>query len=349
MKNIFTDAEKFNLKKSVKAINYGLLITFLISQILIPGSFFDLARSVFIAPFEAVNVSKLIMLSSILIIMSLGTAIAFQGKLFNIGISGQMLAGAMIPSMLASTIAENGWFPGAWIFMLIIGTILGSAVGGIAGYLKSKYNVHEIIGTIMISWIIYYIGISIFSTAPWKNSFGTLGSKIWNESLRVPIGLSGFIALTLVFYVRFLFKKTRLGFKIRMIGFQPSASDYAGFSRTKIQTITLAISGAFAGFAGVMYYGTYTGQYPVPYNDGFDPIAFNAIVVSLVAFKNPLLIVPVAFLFSALSLGGQIASIWIKWSSELMSLAFGLIMFFVAMSESDAYNTKKVKNKKKEG
>ena len=194
----------------------------------------------------------------------------------------------------------------------------------------------------MLNWIVYYTGKTVFKHPALRN-VGTPGSKTFHFSLRVNVIICLIIALILMGLVWYLFNKTKLGYKITLVGEQTSVARYAGYSETKIQTLTLAMSGALAGIAGVIYYGTYTGQYAIPIFDKLDPIGFNAIIVSLVAFKNPIFIGFVALLFAVIYTGGALGFVYFRFSGELMALAFGLMMIMIAMTDNYSYQNKKVK------
>ncbi len=330
----------FNLRKSTIAVAFGFATAFLVATLVQPSALTLLSKAIFIEPFGSQHVFELGKLISIYIIVALAVSTSFKAQLFNIGVPGQMLAGAIIPSMLAAhTLRFSNNIPGLPFIFLVIGFFAGAFVGGLAGFLKAKFNVHEVIGTIMMNWIIFYIGKAIFSKETYKTTAG-LGSKVWQNYHQINTIISIFISFILIYVIWYLFKKTKLGYKISLVGNQPSVSDYAGYSTQKIQTLTMAISGGLAGLAGVMYYGSYTGQYLVPIFDKLDAIGFNAIVVSLVSFKNPLLIAPIATIFAAIHFGGYIAAVGMQSSTELISLAFGLMMYMIAITDNWNYKEK---------
>ena len=99
---------KFNIKKSLLAVAFGFISALMIATIIKPDLFLKLLISIFIEPLGASHIKKVGILTSILIIVSLGMSISFKARLFNIGIPGQMLAGAMVPAILASSIAKGG-------------------------------------------------------------------------------------------------------------------------------------------------------------------------------------------------------------------------------------------------
>ena len=340
----------FNLKKSLIAIVVGFIIAFAIAAIVDPSVFLGLLGAVFFEPLALDQIAKVGTLASILIIVSLGMSVSFKAKLFNIGIPGQMLAGAIVPSMLASTVAANGYFPGAWILMLVIGVFFGALAGGLAGWLKARFKVHEVISTIMFNWIIYYIGKTIFTMDPYVKP-GFPGSKPWHPSLRVNVYVCMAIALILIGAIWYLFNKTKMGYKLTMVGQQASVARYAGYNETKIQIFTLALSGALAGLGGVLYSGTYNGWYSLPIFDSLDPTGFNAIIIALVAFNSPILIGFISTLFAIIYIGANIGSVLFKYAGPLMSLAFGLMMMIMALSDNIKYKDIKITKKKtkKEG
>ena len=94
-----------------------------------------------------------------MIFAALAVAVALRSGLFNIGVSGQMLAAGFLATVtvgytsLAAPIAKP--------LVVIIGILAGACVGGLIGFLKYRFNINEVVSSIMINYILEYV-ISFF-------------------------------------------------------------------------------------------------------------------------------------------------------------------------------------------
>ena len=88
-------------------------------------------------------------------------AFAFRCGLFNIGGQGQWAMGAIVSVWVGSSWA--GMAGPAHIFLaILLAALAGAAWAGIAGFLKATVGAHEVVTTIMLNWIAYWIGSYLF-------------------------------------------------------------------------------------------------------------------------------------------------------------------------------------------
>ena len=90
-----------------------------------------------------------------IILTALACSVAFRMKLWNIGAEGQFIMGAWGASaiVLAPVVPADS---SRWMFipvMILAGMAMGAIWGFIPGYLKAKFNVNEIISTLMMNYI----------------------------------------------------------------------------------------------------------------------------------------------------------------------------------------------------
>ena len=254
-----------------------------------------------------------------ILLAALACSIAFRMKLWNIGAEGQFIMGAFGASaiVLAPVLpAESS----RWLFipvMALAGMAGGAVWGFIPGYLKAKFNVNEIISTLMmnyiaIAWINFWIfavwsegGFQMsprFPETAWLPRLSEYASSIpFFRGLTTHAGLLlGIIAAIVLWFIVY---RSRWGYEIRLIGDNPHAAQYAGISITRNTVWVMMLSGALAGLGGM---GEVAG---VVHRLQTSPLAagygFTGIIVAWLAKLNPIVIILVSVLFGALILAGR--------------------------------------------
>jgi simple sugar transport system permease protein len=195
--------------------------------------------------------------------------------------------------------------------MLIAAALGGAVLGAIAGFLKGKLDVNEIVVTMMLNFIAFWlVAHMIKEGGPFMNPGGRGESFELPPSVYAPlirgIPFTIFIALGVTVLLYFLFAKTRIGYQIKAHGHNPAAARYAGISTFKIPLLVFTLGGAVAGLAGYHYFAAVPGVYKIARNYGyFGDLAFYGIICGLISLGNPLAAIPVALLFGGLSIGGR--------------------------------------------
>lgn len=255
--------------------------------------------------------------------------IPFRAGLWNIGMTGQLYAGALGAfavlfafggkASLSADLSLEIVIP----FMLIAAALGGAVPGAIAGFLKGKYNINEIVVTMLLNFIIFWlVSFMIKEGGPFMNPGGRGESFELPPSVYAPlinnVPFTIFIALGLAVLIYFLFAKTKIGYQIRAYGQNPAAAKYAGISPFKIPLLVFTLGGAIAGLAGYHYFAAVPGVYKIARNYGFfGDLAFYGIICGLISLGNPIAAIPVALLFGGLSVGG-------RYVQGKLSMSFGL-------------------------
>lgn len=243
--------------------------------------------------------------SAPLILGGLGVAVGFKAGLFNIGGRGQFLMGSIASVAMISAI---GGSTGPWIAIplaLLAGALAGALAGFIPGFLKATSGAHEVVTTIMLNYILFYVsnwaikGPLTLPRAPQPTTHDVSGlnGALYVLPFTRDLHVGVFIALLAVPVVWFLLYKTTLGFEIRAAGANPDAARYAGMKTRRLIVLTMSLSGLLMGMAGSITLLGQVHQTSFGYDTG---IGFDAITVALLASSNP-----IGVLFSGLLLGAM--------------------------------------------
>lgn len=283
-----------------------------------------------------------------MIFAALAVAVALKAGLFNIGVSGQMLTAGFITSVVIgySTLAA----PIAKPLVILLALVIGGMVGALIGWLKYRFNINEVVSSIMLNYIAEYI-IAFFIYNNFVDPVSRQSVDI-NQTARltlkdvaiggikydIPLGI--ILAIAAVFLIRFLFNKTTFGYELKAVGCNRNASRYVGVNVGKTMVLAMTISGALAGVAGATYYlGYFSSIQPkVLANMGFDAIA-----VSLLGNSNPVGILASSFLITVISKGSTYMSSKAGLDAEIASVITGLILLFSACSAFIQYLVKRSK------
>ncbi len=243
--------------------------------------------------------------------------IPYRAGLWNIGMTGQLYAGALAAYAVFFAFGVNEFdstYPSAIIILpitLIAAALGGATLGSIAGYLKGKYNINEIVVTMMLNFMMFwFVSFMIKDGGPFMNAGGRGESFQLPDSLYAPLILdipfTIFIALGVGVLVYYMFAKTQIGYQIKAYGQNPAAAAYAGINKLSIPLLVFIMGGALAGLAGYHYFGAVPGVYKIARTYGFfGDLAFYGIICGLISQGNSLAAIPVALLFGGLSVGGR--------------------------------------------
>ncbi len=306
------------------AVSFGAIVVALIlGGILIAFAGGDPFRSyqhIAKASFGDIGVlSDTIVKATPIILAALACSVAFRMKLWNIGAEGQFIMGAFGASAIVLAPVLPAETP-RWIFilvMIIAGMAAGAVWGFIPGYLKAKFNVNEIISSLMLNYVaVAWLNFWIFGV--WTEGGFQMSAKFpdnawlprlleYSETIPFFRGLTthfglviGVIAAIILWMIVF---RSRWGYEIRLIGDNPNAAQYAGINIMKNTVWVMMLSGALAGLGGM---SEVTG---VVHRLQTSPIAagygFTGIIVAWLAKLNPLVIIFVSILFGALILAGR--------------------------------------------
>ena len=244
-----------------------------------------------------------------LIAAGLGVALAFRVGLFNIGGRGQMLIAAAAAGYVGAYVPLPPVIH--LVVALVVGIIGGALWGGIVGLLKARTGAHEVIVTIMLNYIAFYLVSFLLRTpgalqAPGQNNpkSGPILESAQYPSLLGPqynLDLGFILVIVATIYVWYLLNRSAMGFQFRAVGENPHAAQVAGINVKSVYVKVMLIAGALVGLAGVQQVlGNFTGGFAAGLDAG---IGFDAITVALLGRSKPWGVFFAGILFGALKAG----------------------------------------------
>lgn len=348
---------KHPVTSKVIAILAGFLVAAIVMMIsgFSPLECFDaLFKGIFSKPKYMANV---VIKATPILLTSISIAFAFKVGLFNIGAEGQYIVGT-IAATITGIICD--FHPVLQIPVVILaGMIAGALWGGIIGYLKSRFGINEVITSIMLNWIAFYLCNYVVMTERFHqpNSTATysvsessytmiLGAWKMSENgraffanhpilseiiLKTDANFGFLIAVIIAFIITFVLKKTTKGYELRAVGFNEHAAEFSGINVRKNIIHAMLIAGAIAGLAGAL---TITGISPhrISTLGGFENYGFNGMAVALIAGSSPIGCIFAALLYAGLSYGGGSIQSMVGAPSEVINIMLGTIVFCIALT-----------------
>jgi simple sugar transport system permease protein len=279
-------------------------------------------------------ISETLVRATPLALGGLSVALAFRAGLFNIGGQGQVLIGAICSGYVGFA---WGLPPGLHVVIAVLAGAAGGAIwGGIAGFLKAKTGAHEVITTIMLNYVAFYLLLYLLSVNGFqkRNSLEPISRTVnsnallphlFGDNLRVNFGL--LIAILAAFGVWWLLSRSTLGFRLRAVGANPLAARTAGMSVSGSYFVVMLIAGMLMGLAGA----TQVLGINTTLNGSIDAgIGFDAITVALLGFATPGGVVLASLLFGALNAGSVQLLANTQTPQELPQVMEAVIVLFIA-------------------
>lgn len=271
-----------------------------------------------------------------LIFTGIAVAFAFRAGLFNIGAEGQFIMGMAGAALVGIKLNLPMYLH--TVLAVVAGGLFGALWAGIAGYLKAKRGVNEVISTIMLNWIGLYLANLIVikfmqqqgqqRSVPIHNSASASLDWLSRELGNARVHWGTLLALVCVFLFYVILWKTRQGYELRATGLNPEAARYAGMNVGTNIVKAMMISGAFAGFGGAFeVLGVFKYEQILSVQPGY---GFDGIAVSLLGGNTPIGVLLAAILFGFLTYGSAGMSFVADVPNDIIRIVIGAVIFFVA-------------------
>lgn len=283
---------------------------------------------------SASKISATLLAWSPLLLASAGLVVTFAAGLWNIGVEGQIVIGAIAATWVARSVPGPAW-------VVIGAAILAGALGGLlwallAGALKTYGGVHEIFGGLGLDFVaaglvVYLVlgpwqrtgvastsGTDIFREEAWITGFEALGTD-WPVT---PVIL-GLVSILVVWV---LLRGTRFGLRLKAVGSNPKSAFLIGIPTNRYLLGAFAIGGALAGIAGTVQALAFHHKLVPSVSGGY---GFLGILVVLLAAFSAVWIAPIALFFVAISVGSTQLDLRLGLDSAFGGVLQGIIVLFV--------------------
>jgi general nucleoside transport system permease protein len=322
----------------VVAIIVAFLITSLV-LILVGDPVMEVWRVIFQWPLPR-QIVNILNAATVFYLSAVAVAIGFRMNLFNIGVDGQY----RVASFAAAVFAGQAWLPGILnvIVAILVAMVFGGLWAGIAGWLKVKRGVSEVISTIMLNAIATAIVAWLLSKARDPESVGSnvVRTRQVPESSRleglaiVPGATTTVYTLIILaafvgFAYWFVLNKTRFGFDLRATGSSETAAVASGVDVKRMMLISMVLSGAVAGLVGMPLLFGQDYSYGTTFQAG---LGFAGIAIALLGRNHPIGIAFAALLWAFLDAQSNALQIQANVSKELVFIIQGVILFAVVIA-----------------
>ena len=351
-----------NKKKSILQSNFLYTVIAIIIGFLIGAIFLVIAG---ISP--AVAYSKLIssvfskpkfwmytlVYSAPIILTGLSVAFSFRTGVFNIGAEGQFVVGSIAATLVGILVKLPAVIH---VPLCIIAAMAAGAFWSfLCGLMKVKRGIHEVISFIMFNWIAFYLSNFVVNLKDVKVEGGEASKNLedsarilfptsWIDSIKCPDANWGIvIAVVTAIAIWVIIEKTTLGYRLKAVGFNKHAADYAGIDANKSILTALCISGALSGLGGAVQIMGQSGR--LVQFAGQEGYGFEGISVALIGSSNPLGCIFAGLFYGAMKFGGSKLNM-VQVPSQIISIIMGCVIIFIAISHVFKYLFLKVTKKK---
>ena len=278
------------------------------------------------------NIAQTLGTATPLIFAGLAMAFASRGGMFNIGIEGQIIAGAFPAALVGAYLLGLPWFIHIPL-CFIAGMIGGGLWAMLAAFLKNKLRVSEVILTIMLNYVAQYIAEYLANY-----QFKAEGMLVRTENIldsavlpalvpysRLTPGL--FVALAFAVFVWWFLSRTTAGYNMRAIAENPYAAQAGGVNIERANLITMFISGALAGMGGVVEVLGVHSYFIVNMTSGY---GFDGVAIAVMGSNTPVGTVLSALIFGALRAGSTSMNRMTSIPGEYIMVLQALVILFVS-------------------
>ena len=269
-----------------------------------------------------------------LILLGLAIAIVFRAEQFSLGAEGQLYFGALVSGVIAlsfGNVPKELLVP----FALLSAATAGFLWGLLPGVLKAHLGANELVSTLMLNTIAtrFYEMVLTFQLQPpdagytaseWFPSSGLLPALIDVSGDQVTVAVFIVIAVVLLTWV--MIQRTPIGYEIRMIGANIKFANYGGVNTRRTIMLAMAISGAVAGLAGAHLAMGIHRKLILNISVG---LAFEGVVVALLARNNPLVVPFTGLLYAYLRTGAQIMERDADISAEVVRIIQAVVILLI--------------------
>ena len=266
-----------------------------------------------------------------LIFTGLALSLVFKSGNFSMIADACLFTGGVVTAALAiNTSMPWGLHP---IAIMICAAVVGGIIGSIPALLKVYFKTNELVTSLMLNYVFFFLGLFVVNTYLADRSAGTFASLVYQPTAALGVLIPGTkfhvgylvaIVTTVVLYL--LMYKTRFGYEVRISGSNPSFATYSGIKTSRVIILTQVIGGAVAGLGGsveqMAMYQRFIWQDSPSY-------AWDGVIIAILAGNNPKLVPLAAFFLSYIRVGADLMSRRADVQNELVSIIQAVLILFV--------------------
>jgi simple sugar transport system permease protein len=271
-----------------------------------------------------------------LMLLGASLIVSFRAGLWNLGVDGQFLLGAVMTAAAAPALIEvvPDWL--TILISMLIGIVTAALWSLLPALLRAYQGVNEIITTLMMN----FLGVSLANVLVKLVFIDPTTTTPITRTLPVPdrlprlfgttVGIGVVLALIVLVAVHLVMTRTAFGLRLRVLGANPAAARHAGLPVARLTVTAITISAGLAGLAGaVIVLGT-LGNVRAEWNPAY---GLTIIPLVFLARMNGWAVIALVFLFAMLSIGAESASIRLGVPHYCNFLLVGLLLIFLALVE----------------
>lgn len=321
----------FDMIRTIIAILIGVILSVFVIYIISknPGLSY---KSFFLGPFLSTSrFGNIIEMASPIILCGLAISIPFQAEQFNIGAEGALFISAAVGTAFAVSTHMPTLLHVSTV--LLVAGITGAIWGYIPGILKAKWNTDELVISLMMNYVAYFLGLYLINYHFRDKSAGYLVSyelpkSAWLAQFvpgtRIHWGIVISFGLAILMY--FYLYHTTQGYEIRQVGFNKYFAKFGGINVAKVIIISQVVGGFLAGIAGMTEVMGIHHRFKWQMSPGY---GWDGVVVAIIGRNNPLVIILAALFLAYLRIGGQIMNLLSDIPSEMVTAIQAIIILLI--------------------
>lgn len=288
--------------------------------------------NLFLGPLQSKRHFFDVLASSVpLMFTGLALGLVFKSGNFSMIADAALYTGGVVTAALAiKVILPAGVHP---IVILIAAAVVGGIIGSIPALLKVYFHTNELVTSLMLNYVFFYLGIFIVNKFLIDRQAGTFASLRYNSSATLPTLLSGtkfhvgfLIAIAVVIILYVLIYKTKFGYEIRISGSNPKFAKYSGINTKKVIIMTQVIAGAVAGIGGAV---EQMAMYPRFNWQDSPSYAWDGVIIAILSGNNPKFVPIAAFFLAYIRVGADLMSRRSDVQNELVSIIQAVLILFI--------------------
>lgn len=270
-----------------------------------------------------------------LILTGLAIAITFKANIFNMGVEGQAVLGALFAGVVGFSV--KGLPPVLHITLCVLtGIAVGMLFALIPAILKAYFNVNEMVVTLMLNYVVVEIvkflsqGVFKDPSSGYVSTYPILESAMFKKIFNSDLTIFFFIALIVFGIMYIVFKHSKLGYEVNAIGKNPEFSEATGMKVSKKIMVIMLISGAISGLAGAGFLMSEKFRFTLDFS-GSPGLGWDGMLIALLGSHNPVGILIAAIFYAALKTGSDYISVFTNVPKDIVGVIQGILILLLSV------------------